>query len=110
MQPQGMLALFKLSYLVFAIPTIMVFVSALLSARHFGGSIGKGLKLIASGSVVHTSLIMTYLALERGYEGLLAEPWTQWLFLFGGIFGAILLIAGYLQIYQIAKKLRLFTP
>jgi hypothetical protein len=110
MDPQIYSQAFKVSYLVFGIPTALVFVSAILSAKEMGGGLGRGMKKISAGSVVHTSLIMTYLALERGNIGLLQEPWVSMLFLFGGIFGAILLVSGYVQLYKISKKLRLFTP
>jgi len=101
---------FKASYLVFIIPTILVFISGLLSAKQMGGSLGQGLKKIAAGSIVHTSLIMSYLALERGQRGLLSEDWIKLLYLIGGIFGSVLLISGYLQVYKISKRLKLFTP
>lgn len=101
---------FKISYLVFIIPTALVFITALLSAKEMGGSLGIGLKKIAAGSVIDTALVMTFLALERGERGVLSDSWIQGLFLAGGIIGSLLLISGFYQVYRISKKLKLFTP
>lgn len=100
---------FKVSYLIAIIPTLMVIATAMLSAKAMGGTLGKGLKKIAIGSIIHTILIMTYILLERGNRGLLSENTVRWFFVFLGMSGAILLTAGYIQIYKIASKLRLFT-
>ncbi len=103
-------AAFRVSYVVFAIPTILVFITALLSAREMGGTLGKGIKKVAAGSIIHTTLIMTYLALERGYHGILGDYWVGMFFLSGGILGSVLLVSGYLQVYKITKEFKLFTP
>jgi hypothetical protein len=100
---------FKISYLIAIIPTLMVIATAMLSAKAMGGTLGKGLKKIAVGSIVHTILIMTYILLERGNRGLLSENTVRWFFVFCGISGAAFLTAGYIQIYNIARKLKLFT-
>lgn len=102
--------LFKTSYLAVVIPTILVIVSAVLSARSMGGTLGGGLKKIAAGTIVHTTLIMTYILLERGDRGFLDDNQVRMFFMVGGLFASVLLILGYLQVYKIAKKLRLFTP
>ena len=101
---------FKTSYLVFVIPTILVLVSAVLSVQQIGGTLGDGLKKVAAGSIIHTVLIMTYLALERGFKGLLTDYYVSLFFLCGGIIGAALLVSGYVSVYKIAKKLKLLTP
>lgn len=100
----------KASYLIFIIPTALVFVTALLSAKEMGGTLGQGLKKIAGGSVIDTALVMTFLALERGQRGLLSDSWIQGFFLAGGMVGSLLLVAGFYQVYRISKKLKLFTP
>ena len=103
-------ALFKISYLIFIVPTILVIVSAILSARSMGGSLGQGLKKVATGTIVDTILIATYIFLERGYQGILSSLEIRLFFLGSGLFASILLISGYIQLYRIAKKFRLFTP
>jgi len=110
MNPQLYSIAFKSSYLIFIIPTILVFISAFLSVKHIGGGLGQGLKKIAAGSIIHTILIMTYLALERGNRGLLSDYLVSLFFLSGGISGSALLFSGYLQVYKITKNLKLFTP
>ena len=99
----------KISYLVVILPTILVVITALLSANEMGGTLGQGLKKLAIGSITHTILIATYILLEQGYRGILNESIIKFFFLFSGLFGAIFLGWGYLQIYKITKKLKLFT-
>jgi hypothetical protein len=100
---------FKISYLILILPTILVVISALVSAKSMGGTLGQGIKKIAVGSVIDTILVTTYLLLERGYQGLLSYNEIRMFFLFSGMFASILLIIGYVQIYRIASKLKLFT-
>src|SRR4030042_5784318 len=90
--------IFKISYLAVVLPTILVIVTALLSAKAMGGTLGIGLKKIAVGSIIHTILIMTYILLEKGNRGLLSENAVRFFFIFCGISGAIFLTAGYIQI------------
>ena len=101
--------LFKASYLTFIIPTILVIISAMLSAKEMGGTLGQGLKKIVFGSIIHTILIMTYFLLENGSRGLLGENAIKIFFMVSGLVGSIFLTTGYIQIYHIAKKLKLFT-
>lgn len=100
----------KVSYLIFIIPTAMVFVIAILSAREMGGTLGMGLKKVAGGSIIDTALVMAFLALEHGARGILSDSWIKQFFLIGSILGSLLLITGFYQIYKISKKLKLFTP
>ncbi len=100
---------FKTSYLLVIVPTVLVVVTAWLSAREMGGTLGQGLKKLAVGSITHTILFTTYLLLEKGAQGVISEDVVYGLFIFGAIFGAIFLILGYIQIYKITKKLKLFT-
>lgn len=100
---------FKISYLTVIIPTILVVVAAFVSSREIGGTLGQGIKKIAAGSVVDTILIATYIVLEGGNKGLLSDNAVQLFFLTAGMFGSLLLILGYVQIYKIAKRLKLFT-
>ena len=109
MDPQTYSTAFKVSYLLFIIPTVLVSLSALLSVKEMGGTLGEGLKKIAAGSIIHTTLIMTFLTLERGHKGMLSDYFVRLFFLFSGILGSALLISGYFQIYKITKKLKLFT-
>jgi len=102
--------LFKISYLVLIVPTILVIISAILSAKSMGGTLGQGIKKIAIGTIVDTILVTTYLLLEKGYQGILGSYEIRIFFVASGLFASVLLIGGYIQIYSIAKKLKLFTP
>lgn len=102
--------LFKTSYLAVVIPTLLVVVSACISARSLGGTLGSGLKKIAAGTIIHTTIIMTYILLERGEKGMLDDTQVRLFFMISGLLASILLILGYIQVYKIANKLKLFTP
>ncbi|MFC1790203.1 hypothetical protein ACFLZP_01815 [Patescibacteria group bacterium] len=103
---------FKISYLVFIIPTLLVIITAFMSAREMGGTLGKGLKKIAAGSVIETSLIMSYLLLEQTDLAMstATENLVHLSFIINGLAGTIFLISGFIQVYKITKELRLFTP
>ena len=91
------------------VPTSLIIISAILSAKQMGGSLGEGIKKIASGTIIHTIMIVAYVFQEWGFQGLLKSAQLQMFFLVCGILGATLLIMGYVQIYKIAKRLKLFT-
>ena len=110
MTPELYSTAFKASYLAFAIPTVMVVISAVLSAKQIGGTLGQGLKKIAAGSIVHTSLITAYLLLEAYSQEPLDESLIKGSFVVNGVVGSLLLILGFLQLYRVSKKLKLFTP
>jgi hypothetical protein len=101
---------FKVSYLVFIIPTLLVVVTSILSAKAMGGTLGKGLRKIAAGSIIHTSIISAYLLIEAYSQEPLNENLIRFSFVVNGIAGSILLILGFVQLYRIAKQLKLFTP
>lgn len=101
--------LYKTSYLFVLIPTLLIIVSAIISAKQIGGSLGDGIKKIAAGTVIHTVMIVAFVFQEIGFQGMLQSTQIQFFFLVCGLLGAILLISGYIQIYRIAKKLKLFT-
>lgn len=98
------------AYVAVLIPSIIVFITAVLSAKAMGGTLGLGLKKISTGSITHTILLMTYILLEHGNRGVLDENAVRWFFLSTGLLGSLFLISGYLDIYRIARKLKLFTP
>ncbi len=98
----------KLSFLSIFITSILVIVNAILSAKALGGELGKGLKKIAAGTIFHIILIVTFLSLERGGYGILTPEQIYMFFIITGLAGSILLIMGYLQIYKISKRLKLF--
>ena len=85
-------------------------VSAILSAKSMGGTLGQGLKKIAAGSIIHTSLIAAYLLLEAFNHGSGNENLIRISFVINGVVGSILLILGFYQLYKVSKKLKLFTP
>ncbi|PJE70270.1 hypothetical protein COU97_00560 [Candidatus Shapirobacteria bacterium CG10_big_fil_rev_8_21_14_0_10_48_15] len=107
--PANFPIIFKVSYLLAILPTIFVVITAMLSSKEVGGTLGQGLKKISAGSIIHTILIMTYIVLERGNRGLLEESVIKIFFIIGGGLGSGLFTWGYLQIYKIARKLKLFT-
>lgn len=101
--------LYKSSYLFVLIPTLLIIISAVVSAKQIGGSLGDGIKKIAAGTVIHTVMIVAFVFQELGFRGMLKSTDIQIFFLVCGLLGATLLIIGYVQIYRIAKKLKLFT-
>ncbi|MDO8497762.1 MAG: hypothetical protein Q7S61_04420 [bacterium] len=100
--------IFKLSFLAVVATSFVVIVNAVLSAKALGGELGKGLKKIAAGTIAHIVLITTFFLLEKGSQGLLTEEQIRLFFMSTGLFGSILLLVGYLQIYKISKRLKLF--
>jgi hypothetical protein len=101
--------IYKFSYFLFAVPTLLVIISAVLSSNAMGGTLGQGLKKIALGTIVDSILVTTYIFLERGSKGLLNQNIIRYFFLLSAIFASTFLIAGYIQVYKIAKRLKLFT-
>jgi len=101
--------LFKFSYFVMALPTLLVIMSAILSSNSMGGTLGQALKKIALGTIVDSILISTYIFLERGARGLLDQKMVSYFFLVSAIFASTFLVAGYIQLYRISRKLKLFT-
>lgn len=98
-----------LSFLAVLIPTTMVIVSAIASAKAMGGTLGNGLKKIAAGTIVDTTVITTYIVLQNGNRGILDDNQIRLFFVISGLLASLLLISGYVQIYKITKKLKLFT-
>jgi hypothetical protein len=101
--------LYKLAYFLIIMPTLLVIISAVISSRTMGGTLGQGLKKIAVGTIVDTLLIMTYILIERGYWGIFTQEQVRMFFLISGFFASAFLVSGYLQVYRISKKLKLFT-
>lgn len=100
---------YKLSYMFVLVPTSLIIGSAILSAKQMGGSLGEGIKKIAAGTIIHTIMIVAYVFQEWGFQGALKSTQLQMFFFSCGLLGAVLLILGYVQIYKIAKRLKLFT-
>ncbi|MCL4375113.1 hypothetical protein M1523_04620 [Patescibacteria group bacterium] len=100
---------FKASFLTLLVSSLLVVYHAMRSAKTLGGTLGQGLKKVAAGTTLDTIMIITYMLLERGDRGILNDEQIRLFFVTVGIFGAALLIAGYLQIYRISKRLKLFT-
>lgn len=101
--------LYKAAYMMVLVPTMLIIVSAAVSAKQMGGTLGEGMKKIAAGTIIHTIMIVAFIFQEIGFRGMLDEFYVQMFFLASGVMGAILLILGYMQIYRISKKLKLFT-
>jgi hypothetical protein len=98
-----------ISFFAVLIPTTLVIVSAVASAKAMGGTLGQGLKKLAAGTIVETTIITTYIILANGNRGLLNEDQIRVFFVASGLIGSFFLIWGYIQIYSIAKRLKLFT-
>lgn len=101
--------LFSVSYYLVLIPTILVTFASFRSPRSLGKKLDKGLKKIALGTTVYTAVFLVYVLIRGGSEGLLPENYVTLFFVVSGIFGSILLILGYTQIFKVSKKLKLFT-
>ncbi len=99
---------FKSSFFIVFISSLIVIFNAILSSKTLGGELGKGLKKITAGIIFHTILILTFLALEQNNRGLLTDDQIRMFFLFAGLSGSAFLFFGYLQIYKISRKLKLF--
>ncbi len=99
----------KIGFGAMFIASLLLIVNAVLSAKQMGGTLGVGLKKIAAGSIADTILILTYVLLLKGNRGMLTDQQITAFFLVIGIIGSSLLISGYIQIYRISKKLKLFT-
>ena len=102
--------IYKASYFLMAIPTVLVIIIAVLSSKEMGGTLGKGLKKIAIGTIVDSILVATYIFWERGAQGIVNEHIMRFFFLGSGIFASTFLIIGFYQIYEITKRLKLSSP
>ena len=109
MNPEHYSLALKIGFIAVFSSSLLVVVNAVLSAKAMGGTLGKGLKKVAAGTIFHTILIVTYFLLEDGNRGFLTDQQISAFFVVIGVSGSILLILGYLQIYKIAKRLKLFT-
>ncbi|MBI2029714.1 hypothetical protein HYT02_04815 [Candidatus Gottesmanbacteria bacterium] len=88
--------------------SIIVIFNAILSAKNLGGELGKGLKKIAAGTIFYVLLILTLLAIEFNFPLGMSQTQVRIYFIFVNICGSMLLALGFLQIYTVSKKLRLF--
>ena len=109
MSPEMYSFLLKGGFFLVLISSVLVIVNAVISAKQMGGTLGQGLKKIAAGTIVDTILITTYILLEKGNRGMLSDEQIKWFFIVIGFFGSVLLIAGYVQVYTISRRLKLFT-
>lgn len=108
LSPDQFTLLLKVSFISIFVVSIILIVNAILSAKALGGELGRGLKKVAAGTVFHIILIITFLALERGGYGILNPDQIRLFFMITGILGSVLQAMGYLQIYRISKRLKLF--
>lgn len=98
----------KFSFLLVLIPSGLVLISAVLSAKSLGGELGVGLKKIAAGTISYVILYLTIIAKEYFQYETMSPENLRLFFLLVNIFGSGLLIWGFYQIYRVSKKLRLF--
>jgi hypothetical protein len=99
----------KVAFLAVIISSILVIINAALSAKALGGTLGQSLKKIAAGTTIHIILFATYTLLERGSQGVLDDEQIRLFFMIAGILGSVLLLTGFFQLYNIARRLKLFT-
>lgn len=85
-----------------------VIINAILSAKTLGGELGKGLKKIAVGTIIYVVLFLTILLMEKNTDIFMTEEQARVYFMAVNLFGSILLISGYIQIYRVSRKLKLF--
>lgn len=98
----------KASFLLVLIPSLIVIVNAVLSAKNLGGELGVGLKKVAAGTICYVILYLTTMAKEVfAYETMTVDQ-LRIFFLFVNVFGSALLILGFFQIYKVSKRLKLF--
>lgn len=98
----------KLSFLLILIPSLVVLVSAVLSAKSLGGELGIGLKKIAAGTICYVILYLTILAKEVLQYETMPEDQLRLFFIVVNVVGSSLLILGFVQIYRVSKRLKLF--
>ena len=88
--------------------SILVIINAILSAKNLGGELGQGLKKIASGTIFYVLLSLTLLAIEFNFPLNLTQTQIRIYFIFVNVSGSLLLTLGFVQIYKVSKKLRLY--
>lgn len=93
--------------IVFATGFLAV-IYAILSSKTVGGKLGQGLKKVAAGAIFHIFLLITLLILEGKQTTVISINDLRLFFIATNIFGSILLILGFIQIYKIGKELKLF--
>lgn len=101
------LALRVVLFGLFAISSLLI-VIAILSAKAFGGRLGKGLKKIAGGTILHAALFVLLVLLEQGWQINLNPDHLRLFFFVIVIFGSTIMIWGFYEIYKIGKELKLF--
>ena len=69
--------LYKTSYLFVLIPTLLIIVSAVISAKQMGGSLGEGIKKIAAGTIIHTVMILAFVF--QAFHHLTSLEVSSWL-------------------------------
>jgi len=98
----------KFSVLLVLIPSLLVIVNAILSAKELGGELGKGLKKVAAGTICYVTLYGTIIIKELLPFETMTDSQARFFFVFVNLFASVLLITGFYQMYKISKKLRLF--
>jgi len=98
----------KTFLVVIFISGMTVIINAILSAKTLGGELGKGLKKIAAGTIIYVILFLTILFMEKSTDFFMTEEQARAYFMGINLFGSILLISGYVQIYRVSRKLKLF--
>ncbi|OGK16919.1 hypothetical protein A3H80_02630 [Candidatus Roizmanbacteria bacterium RIFCSPLOWO2_02_FULL_37_19] len=93
--------------IVFATGFLAV-VYAILSSKSVGGKLGQGLKKVAAGAIFHILLLIILLIIELKQSTVIPVEDLRIFFIGTNIFGSVLLILGFIQIYRIGKELKLF--
>lgn len=98
----------KIFLAVIFISGLTVIINAILSAKTLGGELGKGLKKIAAGTIIYVVLFLTILFMEKNTDIFMTEEQARIYFMGINLFGSVLLISGYIQIYRVNRKFKLF--
>lgn len=98
----------KLSYISVLTPSVIVMITAALSARNLGGELGNGLKKIAAGTIIYVIVYITIIVKEiMPFETMTAMQ-MRFFFIFSNLLGSVLLIFGFRQMYKVSSRLKLF--
>lgn len=94
---------YKFFALTIIFMSILIIINAVVLVKDLGGALGSGLVKVASGTIMHIILMLTFVLLEKGFQGMLSPSQVKLFYMFFGTLGTSLLVAGYYHIYQITR-------
>ena len=102
--------IYKASYFMMAVPTLLVIIISILSSKEMGGTLGSGLKKVALGTIIDSIQIIAYIFSEKGIQWIVDGRIRNFFFLGSAVIASVFLFTGFYQIYKITKKLKLSSP